>query len=840
MRMKKWTLCCLILTAFSCEDRLDTPVMPDTDRQTTVSLSIDFAPQTDGTDLNPATKTPTITAPDRHAAALNAFPVPATHTRGAAFFPDKLYALDLYQYDSSGAFLTYTSLGTKNPGESFTASLHDNGGNECQLLIIARGETAALASFAGKSLSDVRKLTADASVLETIGASDGSGINNMPYLLYLPRVKISGGKLVSPEGSDIRLRLRRLAVGLTLDWHFDGSMTAAGYSLTEVRLMQIPKNCYILPERENSDLYGQMYPTSVSGFTDGFRLTGSNLASAGGTMTLWVPANARGIRSEVTNPLYRTKTYAHPAATYAEFVVNNDVKEERLLYRVYLGANATSDFNLLENTDYHWTIQINQADYAHDPRIQYQRLSPVVSTNQVPTSNCLMLPPGGNICFNPYAHEAGADGWNTSLAPGGVVQTDQIIDHVRVLWQTKDAGTSGDLVLGYVKDDTHHENLANITDAGDVQKARIHVDAPLSEGGNAVVAAYNQADEVVWSWHLWITDYVPAPLAGSITSVNRLQAVAAAQQASQNGTVQVYGGVSWTDAAGAFYDKVIMDRNLGATRAGLQSNLLDAVRTFGLLYQGGRKDPFFCSADGTANETKTIYDGFGKEVAIEKKKPAQLGYTVHSYAMSVRHPLVFFLFNDSEEFLSFNDVTNPWGSLSGKTIYDPCPKGWRVPANEYASDGTKNARLSMMAGFGSASNDWIPENVYPTSTNNLQYYDGETIRPFGSGKIAQSDRVGSGFVYTGGSGEGMTVDQLTNKSAFFPGVSLREKTTGIYRTVEGGVPIKNNVLYLWSSSYDTRNALYIYQFQSSKLYFQHSISRGYGFSVRCVQDRSAG
>lgn len=61
--------------------------------------------------------------------------------------------------------------------------------------------------------------------------------------------------------------------------------------------------------------------------------------------------------------------------------------------------------------------------------------------------------------------------------------------------------------------------------------------------------------------------------------------------------VQVYGGISWTDPDGAFYKKVIMDRNLGATRAGIQNNLLDGVRTFGLLYQGGRKDLFFCSAD---------------------------------------------------------------------------------------------------------------------------------------------------------------------------------------------------------------------------------------------------
>lgn len=151
----------------------------------------------------------------------------------------------------------------------------------------------------------------------------------------------------------------------------------------------------------------------------------------------------------MTQPVYRNKTYAHPSATYAEFVVSNEAREERLLYRVYLGANTTTDFNLVENTNYHWKVRINSADYAHDFRIQYQSLKAVVSTNLVATSNCVMLLPGGNLCFNPYKHEAGEGGWNTWLAPGGVIQPDKTIDHVRVLWQTKDAGTSGDLVLLY-------------------------------------------------------------------------------------------------------------------------------------------------------------------------------------------------------------------------------------------------------------------------------------------------------------------------------------------------------------------------------------------------------
>lgn len=69
-----------------------------------------------------------------------------------------------------------------------------------------------------------------------------------------------------------------------------------------------------------------------------------------GSQTLWLPANARGIRTDVTSPLYRDKDHAHSAATYAEFVVDHAARKERLFYRVYLGGNETTDFNLLEKS----------------------------------------------------------------------------------------------------------------------------------------------------------------------------------------------------------------------------------------------------------------------------------------------------------------------------------------------------------------------------------------------------------------------------------------------------------------------------------------------------------
>ena len=79
-----------------------------------------------------------------------------------------------------------------------------------------------------------------------------------------------------------------------------------------------------------------------------------------------------------------------------------------------------------------------------------------------------------------------------------------------------------------------------------------------SEGrGNALIAAFDSDGEVVWSWHVWLTEQP-------------------ALQTMDNGTV-------------------FMDRNLGAMSAAPE----DVAKTYGLKYQWGRKDPFY---GGDVNE----------------------------------------------------------------------------------------------------------------------------------------------------------------------------------------------------------------------------------------------
>ncbi len=161
--------------------------------------------------------------------------------------------------------------------------------------------------------------------------------------------------------------------------------------------------------------------------------------------------------------------------------------------------------------------------------------------------------------------------------------------------------------------------------------------------GNTVLAAFDAKGEVIWSWHLWMTDQ-PELFA---------------------------------------YDEggELMDRNLGATSA-LEA---DGAASFGLLYQWGRKDPFYGgeknedSGDGVflrARESTIVNPAHASLAWIAVQCDEQVGTVAYATA----HPTTF-LFNSpngNKDWL-FTGEDALWDNAGKKTNYDPCPAGYRVP-----------------------------------------------------------------------------------------------------------------------------------------------------------------
>lgn len=94
----------------------------------------------------------------------------------------------------------------------------------------------------------------------------------------------------------------------------------------------------------------------------------------------------------------------------------------------------------------------------------------------------------------------------------------------------------------------------------------------------------------------------------------------------------------------------MMDRNLGATSA-----TPGEVGTLGLMYQWGRKDPFM----GSSSVSSSVF-----AVSTGTWEFSSSG----SVSLAEANPMTFY------------DINLPNGSWdSVKTVYDPCPLGWRIP-----------------------------------------------------------------------------------------------------------------------------------------------------------------
>ena len=171
--------------------------------------------------------------------------------------------------------------------------------------------------------------------------------------------------------------------------------------------------------------------------------------------------------------------------------------------------------------------------------------------------------------------------------------------------------------------------------------------------GNALIAVYDKANpnaedaKVLWSWHLWCT---PMP--------------------------QI---IEYTASRYTGNEYKVMDRNLGAT-----TSTPALGTTQGLRYQFGRKDPF--SGSLTYDGVKTIlYDVRSSASEVESTNDESV-----TVAKSINTPNILRLRGGMGiSWCETSDMKYLWGntetdnyyypSSTIKTIYDPCPVGYKVP-----------------------------------------------------------------------------------------------------------------------------------------------------------------
>jgi hypothetical protein len=320
----------------------------------------------------------------------------------------------------------------------------------------------------------------------------------------------------------------------------------------------------------------------------------------------------------------------------------------------------------------------------------------VVTKTSDGMTNCYMVKPGEAVEFPvSRAYEHNGTNFTNKLRVANTVEYTSGFD-AKVIWQDP-----SDLI------ESPTSTASAISGSGNT--ATVTVKAKNSKSGNAVIGIYKPGGTTpVWSYHIWVTSYT-----GAVTATN-------------NGFV-------------------FMDRNLGATAAG------SGLTARGLFYQWGRKNPFPGAKDGTAG-----YAERAKFYGINDPgfNSAQVKVTGTDNAscliQSIQNPTTFFTNYDATNYDWLKTLKDDlWNirenSEDIKTIYDPCPSGWRVPAHK---DNTTNNDNTPWRGYSGSNNTWGDTGAHTFGINAV--YPATGMRLYERG-TATNEGFG-GYVWSGSPG----------------------------------------------------------------------------------------
>lgn len=308
---------------------------------------------------------------------------------------------------------------------------------------------------------------------------------------------------------------------------------------------------------------------------------------------------------------------------------------------------------------------------------------------------------------------------------------------------------------------------------------------PGKREGNAVIAVRKNSGEpdILWSWHVWVTRYNPgAGISGSFEGGIRLDPTPIPGGAWANAD-EMYGRVYRynTGAGNAYSNNIFMDRNLGAadvsisTTGGINHDTdAQKVATYGLLYQWGRKDPFPGSSSSASSTQKAIYGANGNVVSINKngtqsttgstggrtrnnldnlssetnrnnysvvRKPTRIYYETR--ATSATFDWYTSVYNNTGNTSNYD----LWGNGGDKTIYDPCPPGWRVPESGQAR-GNNLGNTTTLYNYDQAYSPWYGLSNMATSFSNGYFWEDAGWYPAagyygsGNGQLTQTGLQG--------------------------------------------------------------------------------------------------
>lgn len=523
-------------------------------------------------------------------------------------------------------------------------------------------------------------------------------------------------------------------------------------------------------------------------------------------------------------------------------------------FEMYPGENNKNNFNIRRNRVYRVIADVESAKNQHNP-----------------SANCFIVKPNSQVVFEPYNRDEKGGGYkiSTYLDPNNI---DKKIDHLEIIWQTYNC-------IGN-NSDPNNPRVWITPNTEDPINSEITV--LTGDEGNALVGAYNSSGVIIWSWHIWVTPNEPDNLGNAIVYTT-YRWDKGKPTSDWLGNVYYSGKIYYDEPRIPGY--AVMPCNLGALEFTAPNESLDfhsttfengnaisskQTKTFGMLYQWGRKDPFppvitytgnedangFVDYDNAhtdthykndnstiVNKTSTVEDEEGTTYLFRSKIGYNLSDNNSGIKYAISHPTVYItgtynLDNGGETYrISGGDWlrtsnTTLWGGLtpdnktqdyyvvdgtarwpnvvmyrnygSQKSIFDPCPKGWRVPPGD------------LWLGFTDTGEN--PQYDYGDSKDDLKginYCKSES-----DGRLGMS-------MYMQANGSGPTSFFPLQGTRIYNGKAKNVGLCGNYHNATCDNKSKTNILHL----HKQQNLFKIFEYGTEQYYAKSTAG-----PIRCVRD----
>lgn len=346
--------------------------------------------------------------------------------------------------------------------------------------------------------------------------------------------------------------------------------------------------------------------------------------------------------------------------------------------------------------------------------------------------------------------------------------------------------------------------VQNVALTADKQSISFEVPRSTIQQGNAIVAVRSASREIMWSWHIWVTDYKPG---SDLRLVTNFQSV-------QYDFMPI--NLGWCDGEARVYKGRQVFVKLTQPTTGLSTDFMIDQPSQTVVgpgnspyYQYGRKDPMLPGVPKSGSEYRV-----NKSCYTESDKPGYAfktsGINTNDIGEYIRNPHCYNVnyYMDMKYYNLWDANNSSTAANNGpvvKTIYDPCPVGYSLPPANAYSGFTYNGSGSSGDRYGT-------------------YYNSPYLSP-------NEFVANQGFLFYCNKMNGEGVFDPEGGTIFFPCLGSRSNSPGTLLSANG-----TSGSYWAAGAYDGNNGRAM-SFQTQVFNLIYRGNRGSAFPIRPILEQ---